>query len=276
MKTCWLCPNRLEGHHRTGEHVIPSAIGGRKEVFSFICRTCNGKQGAKWEAELARQFLWFSSAAGVKRGRGGKHPDLKVQTAIGEKLRLCADTVLVPDEPAVSVKDLGDRLEISIRARDLETTRNLLKMLARKHPEVDPEKAILNAAIVDSYLDQPLAMSFSYGGPEGGRSMVKSSLALLSALDVEKDACGQALTYLLDPSPEAPLPFGFFFDADLVLNRPEGHLFHCVSVVGQPQEGRILGYVELFNFARILIHIGDGYTGKAFQEPSKRPTLLIP
>ena len=41
MKTCWLCPNPLEGDHRTGEHIIPSSIGGRKEVHDFICRSCN-------------------------------------------------------------------------------------------------------------------------------------------------------------------------------------------------------------------------------------------
>ncbi|WP_231890108.1 hypothetical protein [Ralstonia solanacearum] len=50
------------------------------------------------------------------------------------------------------------------------------------------------------------------------------------------------------------------------MNRPKDHLFHCVSVIGQPQEGRILGYVEFFNFARLLVLIGDGYGGPAFQE----------
>lgn len=266
MKTCWLCSNPLEGDHRTGEHVIPSAIGGRKEVFCFICRTCNGKRGSDWEAELAKQFLWFSSAAGVKRDRGGKHPDFKVQTATGEKLRLRADSVFVLDGHDVSVKDLGDRMHATIRANDPKTINNLLKKLAHENPEFDFEKVICNTVSVDSYLDQPLSMGFRYGGPEGGRSMVKSSLALLSEVHVDKNVCGRALTYLLDPSPDAPSPFCFFFDADLVVNRPEGHLFHCVSVIGQPQEGRILGYVEFFNFVRILIHIGDGYGGEAFQE----------
>ena len=37
-------------------------------------------------------------------------------------------------------------------------------------------------------------------------------------------------------------------------------------MVAQPQEGRILGYVELFNFARLLILISDEYSGPAFQE----------
>jgi hypothetical protein len=267
MKTCWLCPNPLEGNHRTGEHIIPSAIGGRKEVHDFICRTCNSTRGDAWEAELAKQFLWFSSSAGVKRGRGGTHPDFRVQTASGEKLKLRADSVLVPDGHEISVEESDDRIEIAIQANDPKTIKNLLKKIAVNYPEFDFKNATTRSEQVDSYLDAPLCMDFRYGGPAGGRSMVKSSLALLSEVfSVDKSNCGRALTYLLDPSPVAPTPFCFFFDADLVVNRPKDHLFHCVSVIGQPLEGRILGYVELFNFARLLILIGDGYSGRAFQE----------
>lgn len=265
MKTCWLCPKRLEGDNLTGEHVIPSAIGGRKEVFSFICRYCNGTRGAAWEAELAKQFLWFSSAAGVKRGRGGKHPDFKVQTASGEKLKLHNDSVLALDGHDVSVENLGDRIYARIRTSDAKTIKNLLKKIASENPEFDFENAKITKDSIDGYLDEPLTMSVHYGGPAGGRSMVKSSLALISELHVDKTVCGRALAYLLDPLPEAPQPYCFFFGADLIINRPEDHLFHCVSVIGQPEEGRILGYVEFFNFARILIHIGDGYSGDAFQ-----------
>lgn len=129
MKTCWLCPNPLEGDHRTGEHIIPSSIGGRKEVHDFICRSCNSTRGVAWEAELAKQFLWFSSAAGVKRGRGGTHPDFKVQTASGEKLRLRADSVLVLDGHDISTQESDNRIEVAIRANDSRTIKNLLKRL---------------------------------------------------------------------------------------------------------------------------------------------------
>jgi len=265
MNYCWLCSRPLEGENVTGEHVIPSAIGGHKEVFNFICRTCNSERGTNWEAEIAKQFLWFSSAAAVKRGRGGKHPDLKVQTANGERLRLRSDTVLVPDAPSYDVNDLGDKIEITIRANDPKTAQNLINKVAREYPGFDVQKALREMSTEDSYLDSPLALSFRYGGPQAGRSMVKSCLALLSDVGVKPDACGRALAYLEDPSPDAPPPFLIFFDADLVVNRPQVHLFHCVSVVGQPAQRRVLGYVEFFNFARILVHIGEGYEGEAFE-----------
>lgn len=265
MTHCWLCPKLLEGENKTGEHVIPSAIGGHKKVFDFICRSCNSTLGDKWEAEVARQFLWFSSAAAVKSGRGGQHPDFKVQTVTGEKLKLRADTVLVLDGHEIDVEDLGDKINIIIRSNDPKTAENLIMKVAHDYPHFDVEKARREISTVDSYLDQPLSMSFTYGGPDAGRSMVKSCLALLSDAGVGPDACGRALAYLKDPSPDASRPFCLFFDADLVVNRPADHLFHCVSVIGQPRERRILGYVEYFNFARILVHIGAGYEGEAFQ-----------
>mgnify|MGYP003703800051 CR=1 FL=1 len=42
---CWLCPLPLVDDNVTGEHVIPGAIGGHKEVRRFICRTCNSTRG---------------------------------------------------------------------------------------------------------------------------------------------------------------------------------------------------------------------------------------
>jgi hypothetical protein len=210
--------------------------------------------------------LWFSSAAAVKRGRGGDHPDLKVQTANGEKLRLRSDTVLVPDTPSYDVEDLGDKIKITIQANDTKTATNLIKKAAREYPEFDVQKALREMSTEDSYLDSPLALSFRYGSPEAGRSMVKSCLALLSDVTgIKSGACDRALAYLNDPSPNVPPPFWIFFDADLVVNRPQDHLFHCVSVIGQPEHRRLLGYVEFFNFARIVVHIGDGYQGEAFQ-----------
>jgi len=262
---CWLCPLPLTGDNVTGEHVIPGAIGGHKEVRRFICRTCNSKRGTKWEAEVARQFLWFSSVAAVKRAHGGKHPDLKVQTASGERLRLQSDTVLVPDRPEVKFNELGDKLEITIRANDPKTAQNLINKVARDHPGFDVPKALREMSTVDTYLESPLALSVGYGGPEAGRSMVKSCLALLSETGAKPKDCARAITYLEDPGPDAPPPFWIFFDADLVTKRPQNYLFHCVSVIGQPEHRRILGYVEFFNFARILVCIGEDYEGETFQ-----------
>lgn len=201
----------------------------------------------------------------MKRGRGGEHPDFKVKTTEGETWRLRHDGDLLPDRPSISVAQTDAQVTVTIQAQDLGTTLNMLKRVAKQLPEIDPNVAIHDALNVEGYLDKPLAMSFRFGGPKSGRSVVKSALALLSAAGVDKADCQHALEYLKNDDPDARAPYGHYFLSDLVLNRPLDHLFHCVSVIGQPEERRILAYVEFFDCARFLILIGDGYSGDGFQ-----------
>lgn len=262
VKTCMLCPNTLEGELLAEEHVIPQAIGGRKSVRDFICRPCNSKLGKDWEAALAEQFLWFSTMAGVRRERGD-HPDLSVTTSDGRKLRIHADGTSSIEGFSISEIPQGDRTKISIRTGDRKTTKNLLKKVAKKHPSVDVEQAIRSTQNSWSYLDSTLRMDLTFSGPKSGRSVVKSALALASQAGVRTEECERALHYLLDE--QAGAPFGLCYYADLVVDRPPASLFHCVSVIGQPVRRRILAYVEYFNFARFLVHVGDGYSGEPFQ-----------
>lgn len=38
------------------EHILPSAIGGRKKVTGFICKSCNNTSGHKWDSPLVNSL----------------------------------------------------------------------------------------------------------------------------------------------------------------------------------------------------------------------------
>ncbi|MBB3212453.1 5-methylcytosine-specific restriction endonuclease McrA [Herbaspirillum sp. Sphag1AN] len=59
-KKCQLCRDELNHSNDSKEHIIPNAIGGKKKVSGFICKSCNNKAGETWDAELASQLNWFS------------------------------------------------------------------------------------------------------------------------------------------------------------------------------------------------------------------------
>lgn len=259
---CMLCPNPLKGEFITEEHVIPQAIGGRRSVTGFICRPCNSKFGANWESELAKQFLWFSTTAGVKRQRG-EHPNVKVKALDGEEWIQRPDSAFQPARPTVTEVDADDHTKIQIRGRSMLEVRNLLNKVIKNYPNVNKNKALLDAVESVDYEGLELQLNSQFGGPLAGRSVVKSALALLSEVGISKEHCQRAVTYLRDES--ASPPFGFCYKTDLIVNRPQTHLFHCVSVVGQPEKKRVLAYVEYFNMARFFIHLGDGYECEAFQ-----------
>jgi HNH endonuclease len=263
-KKCSLCLNLLTEENLSREHIIPNCIGGRRKTRGFICNTCNNNFGQNWEKVLAEQFLWFSLSVGIVRERG-ESPDLKVKVVDGSELLLRNDGALTLAKPSYSEKQQEDgKIKIQMSVRTEDEARKLAKGVQRKYPNSDLQMALGNMVTEQRYLDQPINVNLQFGGPLAGRSMVKSALALASAYDVDLGLCAKGLAYLKDLDLEAPPPFGLCYAHDLVVNRPTDSIFHCVAVAGIPTVGKILGYVEYFNFARIVIELGDGYTGEAF------------
>lgn len=264
MKQCSLCPNALTEENLSREHIIPNCIGGRRKTSGFICGTCNNEFGKEWEKVLAEQFLWFSLSVGIVRERG-ESPNLKVKVEDGSELLLRNDGSLTLAKPSYSETETEDgKIKIQMSARTEEEARRLARGIQRKYPNSDLQAALENMVTEQSYLDQPINVSLQFGGPYAGRSMVKTALALAADYDFDVGFCSRALAYLKDPSQDAPPPFGLCYSTDLVVNRPTDSIFHCVAVAGIPSVGKILGYVEYYNFARILIELGDGFTGEAF------------
>ncbi|MFB0827305.1 HNH endonuclease [Chromobacterium violaceum] len=261
-KKCALCSTPLTRSNQTKEHIIPHSIGGRKKTKGFICIACNSAGGENWEVVLANQFLWFSLATGVKR-EDGDHPNLLVNTTEGEKLLLRHDGTMVPAKPHYEEQDSENgNVKIQIKARTTDEAKKMIKGVARKYPSIDPNIATKDLLTQESYLDSPLEMSLQFGGPEAGRSMVKTALALASEYGVDHEECGKAVDYLKNA--EAPPPFGFCYTVDLIVNRPLDDIFHCVAVSGLPKHGKLLGYIEYFNTARIIIELSGDYGGKEF------------
>lgn len=263
-KLCVLCLTPIEGGQTTAEHVIPNAIGGRRAVKGFICRACNSEAGSNWEAEVASQFLFFSTAAGIKR-QSGDHADLRVVTTGGAEYRIRSDGVLFPTRPRYETTSTAAGIELRITAPTVEVAQEQIKRAAKQFAKFDADAARRQLVVQEHYIDEPLAMTVQFGGELAGRSYVKSALALLSEeseVDIA-EACGPAVAYLKDPAGRPP--FGFCDYVDPVTNRPSDFLFHCVSVVGQPTRKRILGYVEYFGMARFLMLLSDRYYGGGFQ-----------
>jgi hypothetical protein len=262
LKKCALCPDVLTKENLTREHIIPNSIGGRRKTTGFICNKCNNDYGRKWEAVLSEQFLWFSLATGVKRERGNS-PNLRIKTVAGDELLLRHDGTMAPANPTyLEQKEESGTVKIQIKVRTEEEAKHIIKGVVKKYPSTNVKAATDNLVVEQTYLDSPLAMNFQFGGPNGGRSMVKTALALASEYGVDHNQCEKAIDYLKNE--EALPPFGFCYTMDIVKNRPQEEIFHCVAVRGLPEHGKLFAYVEYFNLARILIELSDRYDGEDF------------
>jgi len=256
---CALCESSLTGKSRSKEHVIPNAIGGRKKTTGFICNTCNNKLGEKWDSELAKQLNWFSLAVGISRERG-EPPKQVVQTVEGEKYWLLSDGSFAPEKSSYTEEDQGGAIKISLTAKTIGEAKQRLKGISRKYPNFDIEKALDELQVKTDYLDSPLHVSLSLGGPDAGRSLVKTAFAFASACGVAHNECDKAIQYLLDESLEE-IPFGFSYLSDFIQNRPKEKVFHCVSLHGDPKTKKLWSYIEYFGIFRVVVLLSDSYSG---------------
>lgn len=260
IQKCALCENTLTGKNRSKEHVIPNSIGGRKKTTGFICNVCNNKLGERWDSELAKQLNWFSLAIGISRERG-EPPKQVVQTVEGDKYWLLCDGSFTPEKSSYTEEGHGEAVKISLTAKTIEEARQRLKGISRKYPNFDIEKALSELEVKTDYLDSPLHVNLSLGGPDAGRSLVKTAFAFASACGVAHSQCDRAIQYLLDESVK-DIPFGFSYLSDFIPNRPKENVFHCVSLHGDPKTQKLWSYIEYFGIFRVVVLLSDSYSGE--------------
>lgn len=264
FRKCALCPDTLSAKNKTKEHIIPNAIGGRKKTTGFICNNCNNKLGGDWDSDLAKQLNWFCLAVGINRERG-ESPKQIVQTIEGEMYWMLKDGSFTPEKSSYSEEDLGGKIKIDLTAKTIEEAKQRLKGISRKYPKFDVKTALSELELTTNYLDSPLHVRLSLGGPNAGRSLVKTAYAFASECGVSHAQCEKALEYLLNPKAEA-IPFGLAYLSDLVDGRPKDRIFHCVSLHGDPKKMRLWSYIEYFGIFRIVVLLSERYAGPCINE----------
>ncbi|RNJ49557.1 HNH endonuclease [Methylocystis hirsuta] len=264
MTKCALCGNQIsndpaDSHCDSAEHIFPNSVGGQKTVSGFICRKCNSETGETWDAALAMTMQPLGLMFGVQRDRG-KMPPLRTVTTEGERVTLQAEGGMTLTNPEFKKTQRTDgSTDYNIKARSMDEARRILAGLQKKHPELDVEATLAQATAVEKYLDGDFPFTFQFGGPEAGRSMVKTCLAFAFSNGVGWQECGEATAYLRDPSAKAC--FGYFSTHDLISGRKPGVPLHCVALRADPTTGMVLSYAEYFGVVRIVACLGEKYAG---------------
>lgn len=257
MSICALCDVEITDGLDSKEHIIPNSIGGRKKVKGFICNQCNNKTGSQWDTELARQLNPLSLIFHIKRERG-EPPSQNFDATNGEKLTLHHQGGMSPSKPDFKEEVLEGKTNINIVARDLDEAKRILKGVKKKYPLADTDKVLNDAVVEYRYLDGMLNMSLEFGGAEAGRSIVKTVLALASHSGIAPDACEHAINYLrYDGEP----CFGYYYERDLIVNRPPSIPLHCVAISGDPETGLLVGYLEYYGVRRVIVCLSEKYSG---------------
>lgn len=257
-RLCFRCDVEITRENDSREHIIANAIGGRWWVRGISCRECNSLAGRKWDATAADQLKFLALHLAIRRDSGETRPG-DYATLSGQPVRLHPEGHLTFQRSAPEVTNRGSRVEIRARVTTRQEARKLLQGFKRRYPKLDVEEAMRGMVEEQNYLSERVGAVCNFGGPQSGRSVVKSAFALAVASGVVPQTCNQARPYL--KSEDGEPCFGYYYERDLVINRPIDRVFHCVAIKGDPVSGRLFGYVEIFSTYRTIVGLSDQYCG---------------
>ncbi|WP_248914681.1 HNH endonuclease [Pseudomonas moorei] len=259
MSECVLCETPLDSENDSEEHIVINAIGGRYKVPGVLCVKCNNGSGQIWDSALAKDLQSLGLLIGVKRERG-ELPSLRVKNLDGDELLLHADGSMSPAKVKFcETEDSSGSIKIELTARNSGEARKILKGVKKKYPKLDVELAVSEADEQLKYSTSPLDFSMGFGGPLSGRSLVKSVLCFAAVNGVSPGDCFEAKNYLLQDDGDAC--FGYWYERDIILDRPLGTPFHCIAVSNIATDGQLLGYVEFFGVRRMVVCLAKNYIG---------------
>ena len=263
---CILCGNILTSDTASAEHVIPNAIGGRRRVTGFMCRSCNSSSGSMWDAELARQLNPISLLLGIKRQRRDV-PSQTFPTYKGGSVQLNADGKMTLGRPNIQKVQDGNTTILHVEARTRNELKRILKGMRRKYPQInhlDLEEMVSTASERAYYNQDPMEIDITLGGPGSGRALVKSAIALVFDAGVDPKQCDLALDYLMNEDGEPC--FGYYYDKnkDLLIDRPPKTPMHCVYVEGNSEKSTIVAYIEYYSIWRTVLCLSRSYFGRDF------------
>lgn len=258
---CALCSQVLTPANNSREHLLPNGIGGQKTVRNVLCKTCNDRTGAEWDAVVSKQLNLLNLLFAIKRDRGDVQAE-DYTTVSGQTIRKHPDGhfTFPRQEPRRIQTDQGLRIETRVATE--EEAKTFLLGLKRRNPQLDVEEQMRNIRVEHSYMSDPIFTKLEPGGAEAGRSYVKSAYTLAVSSGVKPDACTEARAYLLHA--DGPPCFDYFYKRDLIMNRPTDCVFHCVAVSGDHATGQLIGYVELYSTWRMVIYMSSQYAGESF------------
>jgi hypothetical protein len=258
---CALCNQVLTPDNNSREHLLPNGIGGQKTVRNVLCKPCNDRTGAEWDASVSKQLNFLNLLFAIKRDRGTVQAE-DYTTVSGQTVRKHPEghLTLPRQEPVRTQTDQG--LRIQTRVTTQQEAKTLLLGMKRRYPQLDVEEHMRNIRVEHSYLSDPILARLQLGGVQAGRSFVKSAYTLAVSSGVHPEVCREARAYLLDQ--DSKPCFDYFYKRDLVTNRPTDSVFHCVAVAGDPITGQLIGYVELYSTWRVVICLSSQYAGEPF------------
>ena len=251
---CWRCGVALTPKTDSNEHIIPQAIGGRKTVSGFICRSCNNETGAEWDAGLMKALEFMSVFENPSREDGKPTPSISATGEDGLEYLIRPGGRPMIKHPRVEKIPQGEgKFAIQITSGSEEDAKDVLeKLKSRRYSNLDM-KEVAKATSTSEYPRMTVRTEFNM--TKITKSAIKSALALACSNGVSKDDCQSAIEYLERT---------FSFDNGVInlTNEPPvcpPENWHSVFVMNVDK--RLMSCISYYNTLHFLAILSQDYRG---------------
>lgn len=200
MIKCLYCDDMFEIGNGSEEHVILSALGGRKSSKNACCKTCNNTFGNTIDKSLADEFKFISLQLDIKTGRNKTAPKLKSFFSMNDSnFDLLHGGQYELSKSNVKFTELDEnKKQVSIQARNQDELKKILKEIAEKKIKIDPNK-LKGLELTETISHPPVAhVSLSIGREEHYRSIAKTMLTYLCTLTNPKNLRDKSFNDIVD------------------------------------------------------------------------------
>jgi hypothetical protein len=264
MNKCFLCNIVFTNENRSIEHIILNSIGGRLKATDLLCAECNLKFGHNSDAELAKQLAFLSAIFLLKRDsgaiptiRGGKLPN-------GESYNLVEGIYPVRTKPLFTKEYIGGKLSISLSARNMNEFRAMLVGIKNKYGQLDIDKAIEEAKVIEEHFSQPLKFNMKIGGELAFRSIAKTAVEYYIHTRAEVKSVNHLFEYLKDHEKLSIVKL--FSPLNHVCVLEEKEVLHIIHLVGNPNDKLLYCYIEFFGSFSFLVLLSNNYVDSEFTQ----------
>lgn len=246
LKKCIVTGDDIIAANDSKAHVIPSALGGRLKPKGILSTTGNGILDDKFDYPLVEAFQAIMNMIGGSRDRGENQPT-RMKDKHGREYVFEFGKSLTPAGFEYHEEEVGDEIRICIQARTLKELRTLLGRVKKKQPEFDIDEAVKHAVTAHTWPDGALHVGLQLG-PRVLFPWAFSAAAVFATYHGQPRHPGfRPYANGFDLSNPPMPPDTFYFMPGKAWVSASSELTHFLVLIGDPAEGRMLFYAEMFN-----------------------------
>lgn len=196
---CTICKAGFNVTGNTVEHIVLSALGGKKTSNKYLCSSCNNKAGSTVDKDLSEEIAFLRNTLNLKNGKGKKPPKIKVDLKSGRKLELRPGGIPFDNSFKFQVEDIENgRKKIDIEINGLDHLASKIDDIANRL-SITPEQMIAKIAetglnVEVRKINEILPQQLSLGKESHYASALKSSLVLWAEITNGEEVCSNKLS----------------------------------------------------------------------------------